>query len=327
MNAWTLSRLIQYRIPNLDPNQYLRALNEAYVYIVQEITQLVDNYYVQQKTFTIEQATDTFDLISNSNGALSGSIGDRLYSIQRIRILQPGDVNWVPTIMSYWMDPSSLAMSQNVNLSPLRTGPYYTWPYGRGQIKMAGLQTIGAQMEITFTAQCLPLAIVDAGTVSVSGNNVTGTGTSFTGLVAPDYQQYLPGVDPILDQDAEIIFNPPVLNPGDVVQVSPYKIATVVSDTALTLSASGPSLSNVSFALATVPDFPSMHHSLLGDIATRNLFSFPGKDQAQFMFWDGMVQRGLLSMKNSMQVRQNQNTPQRQRFRYGVIRRSYLNQV
>lgn len=312
MNAASLIQLVSRRIPQYDASEYLSEINAAYKETWDYILQLDDSYFTDIKIVTVTTAASEFDFLYNSNGFLSSSLSPRYFQIDRIRILQAGDVNWYPASPRHWNEPYLISQQQlNPQVNALFP-PYLYNPFAKGSIKFGAPFPVGTQIEVIYSFIFLPLAYLFNGTVTVSGgtNVVAGTGTSFTQLVGADFQAGLPGNDQDTDIGVELIF------PNN----QTYRVKAISSDTALTTVTNvSPSQAGVTYNLAMVPDIPEGHHNVISTLATRNFMSTPGND-ARLPFWVAQAEKELDSMRDSVMTRQRQAPARRGRFPQSVMR-------
>src|SRR5437879_12598155 len=98
MNAQTLINRVTRRIPSYDPSEYLDEINAAYKECWDYILQLDDSYFTDIKVVSIAGPTAAaeVDLMYNSNDALSGPVGNGVFQIDRIRIVEANDSNGFP---------------------------------------------------------------------------------------------------------------------------------------------------------------------------------------------------------------------------------------
>src|SRR5215831_7527611 len=88
-NAFGLAQYLAQRLPGYDNSEYLRELNSAYVHVWEEITKLKNHYFTNIKTVTTLKVQTGYDLMFNSDGALSAAVSSRLYQVTRIRVQPP----------------------------------------------------------------------------------------------------------------------------------------------------------------------------------------------------------------------------------------------
>lgn len=310
MNAVSLVARVKRRIPGYTDYEYLDEVNAAYKETWDYILQLDDSYFTDIKTLTVNTQAQEFDFLYNSNGNLSGPASNRYFQIDRIRILQPGDTNWIPASPRGWNDPEMLAMAEQTPQTASTVSPYIYNPFAKGSVLFARPLPVGAQIEIVYSFRFLELQMLSNGTVTSSGASVTGTSTTFTQIVGADNQLALPGTDQDTDIGIELILG------GN----QNYRVKTLTTNTALTtINAVSPAVSTATYQLATVPDIPDGHHNVISTIATRNFMSTPG-DDARFSEWASLAKIELDSMRDSIMTRQRQMPAQRRRFPYGLTR-------
>jgi hypothetical protein len=312
LNAYSLFQRVFRRIPAYDISEYLDEINVAYKECWDYVTQLDDSYFTEQVVLTVTTQSDTFDFLYNSNGNLSSAVSPRYFKITRIKVNQAGDTNWIPAQPRNWNDPNVLCYEQNT-LAPAQTAPPYMYTlYGKGWVKWANSFPVGTQIQVVYTFEFLPLVILSNGTITASGNTISGSGTNFQQIVGADFQGSLPGVDGDTDVGVELIL--PNVN-------QTYRVAKITSDTALTtINALSPGTgTGVSYFLASVPDIPEGQHNTIATIATRNFMSTPGND-SRFTTWAALAEKEIGSLKDSIMAREQQEPPRRGRFPYSLAR-------
>lgn len=310
MNAKSLLDLVKRRVPGFDDSEYLSEINQAYSDVWEEITLLDNSYFSDIKTITVTTQSDEFDLLTKAVNNYSGNAIPPLSQITRIRVLPPAGFGWIPAEPVHFNHPDYLAQQQNSQPGAQTTGPYLYVLYGKGKIKFGLPLAVNSQIEITYEMAYFDLKLLTTGTVDSTGTNVTGTGTSFTELLPPDFQAYLPGSDIDAEIGAEII-----------VGGKTYRVTSIGSNTALvTATAISPAASASAFSLASVPAFPEFCHNVIADIATRNILSTPAEDD-RFVEWAAIATASVEKMKATLLERQRQRNARKQRFPYGAIRR------
>jgi hypothetical protein len=312
VNAISLIQRVSRRLPQYDPSEYLDEINASYKEVWDYILQLDDSYFTDIKIVTVTTAASEFDFLYNSNGFLSSAVSPRYFQIDRIRILQPGDTNWYAAQPKSWNEPQLLGQQQITPQQNQLYPPYLYNLFAKGSIKFGSPLPVGSQIEVTYSFIFLPLNYLYNGTVTApsGGNAVTGTNTTFTQLIGPDFQAGLPGNDQDTDVGVEIIF--PVNQT--------YRVKAITSDTALT------TVSNIiitqtgtNYNLAMVPDTPEGHHNVIATLATRNVMSTPGSD-SRLGFWVAQAEKELNSMRDSVMTRQRQAPATRRRFPQSALR-------
>lgn len=317
MNALSLVQLVQRRNPSYDPSEYLSEINAAYKETWDYILQLEDSYFTDVKIVTVTTQAAEFDLINNFNGFLNTHVSIRLYQITRIRVLAASANGWASAKPRSWNDDDFLASQQNSPQNAATSGPYYYVPFSKGSVLFAQPIPSGTQLEVTYTFEYMPLALVFNGKVSSSGVTVTGTGTNFTQIVPIDFAAALPGNDQDTDIGLELVLNSGANN-------QTYRVKAVNGDTSITLiSAANPAFSGVNYNLASVPDIPDGHHNCIATIATRNFMSTPGNDP-RFEAWAALAKTELDSMRDSIMVRQRQEPARVRPFPQRVLRYTVL---
>ena len=316
-NCFGLYQYVASRIPGYDPSEYLRELNSAYIHVWEEISKLRNQWFSQTLTLQVVNAQTTFDLTYNVDGALSGVLSPRVYTLLRIRVQPPGGGLYQSSSAMGPNDEDFMAVAANPTSNPTQTGPYYWYLIGHNSVVFALPLAKGTTLEITYVMWPLAMTFLYGGTVSSSGTTVTGIGTNFTQLVQPDFQYALPS--PGISQEilqAELVCA--TANNNGVV----FRVAGVNSDTALTtLSTITPALSGSAYVLATLPEIPREHIRVIATITTQKMYSIDG-DDARSTEWTGIAEKNIQMMKDSLIERQGQNPPRKGRFRYGVGRRN-----
>lgn len=317
MNALSLVQRVSRRNPAYDTSEYLDEINAAYKECWDYILQLDDSYFTDTKIVTVTTQAAEFDLIANQNGFLNGAVSFRFFQLDRIRILQPGDVNWTPAHPKNWNEPEFLAQQQLTPQPPATASPYVYQIFSKGSILFGRPLPVGAQIEVVYTFTWLPLVLLSSGTVTTSGITVTGSSSNFTKVLSADYQLGLPGNDLDTDVGVEIVLDP--------TGQQTYRIKTITSDTVLTtLNAVTPAISTgAPYTLASVPDIPDGHHNVISTVATRNFMSTPGND-SRFPAWAALAEKELDSMRDSIMTRQRQEPARRRRFPQSLARYTVL---
>jgi hypothetical protein len=313
VNALSLVQRVSRRNPTYQQSEYLDEVNAAYKETWDYIVQLADSYFTDQKIVTVTTQAAEFEFLTNANGNLNSSVSLRAFQLTRLRILQPGDSQWVPAHPRDWNDSDFLSLQQ-LTPAPVQSTPQYLYiPFAKYSILFARPLPIGTQIEVTYSFIFMPLVILSTGTVSSSGSTVTGTGTNFTQVVTPDFQGALPGNDQDTDIGLEL-----VLNQGSSNQI--YRVKTLASDTSLTtLTAIAPALSGSTYNLCSVPDIPDGHHNVISTIATRNFMSTPGNDP-RATFWAALAEKELDAMRDSIMIRQRQEPARVKPFPQRLLR-------
>lgn len=317
-NCYGLVQYLAQRVPGYDPSEYLRELNSAYVHVWEEITKLKNDYFTVTKTVTVTKPQFGYDLMFNADGALSAPVSQRLYQLTRIRVQPPAGGLFQQTSALHPNHPDFIAVNANPSSTPTQTGPYYWYPSGRGQVNWALPLAVGTVIEVTYSFWLIALAFMSVGTVSSAGMAVTGAGTTFTQLVLPDFQAYLPTVQGQEEVQAELVCNPTVTQGGQV-----YRVTTVTSDTALaTATPIAPALAAASsYVLATLPEIPREHIRVIASIALAAMYSVAG-DDSRTGEWTAKSQANIQMMKDALIERQSQTPAQKIRNPYGIGRRN-----
>ena len=314
-NVFGLYQYLAQRLPGYDPSEYLRELNSAYIHVWEEVTKLKNQYFTDRQTLDVVTPQDNFDLQYNADGALSGVLSNRFYQMTRVRIRPPSGGLFQTTTALSPNDPEFLAVAANPNASPVTTGPYYYYLFGRNNIQWALPLAAGTTLEFTYTFWPIQLTLSYAGTVSSSGTTVTGVGTNFLSLLQPDFQQYQP-----LDKEQQEILVELICNDNQIYNVSSVNTATSLD----TLSVVAPALAPGSqYIIATLPEIPREHLRVISSVAMAKMYSVDG-DDARVREWTAISQQNLQMMKDSLIERQGQNPPRKWRFQYGVGRRNRL---
>lgn len=318
-NAFGLYQYLAQRVPGYDPSEYLRELNSSYIHVWEEVSKLKNHYFTNVAKVTTVVAQNQYDLMFNSDNGLSAPISARLYQVTKVRILPPSGGLYQATQYLPPQHPDFIALSANASAQPSQSGPYYWNLTGRNQINWALPIAVGTTIEVTYTFWPISLTILSNGTVSSSGNSVTGNGTSFTSMVQPDFQAALPSTN-LAQEDiqAELVCNGGVTLGGQI-----YRVANIASDTGLTTAtAVNPVLAASSlYVLATLPEIPREHIRVIAGLALRNMYSIDG-DDARSSEWTGIVEKNIAMLKDALMERQSQTPPTKIRFQYGIGRRN-----
>jgi hypothetical protein len=317
-NAFGLFQYLATRLPGYDVSEYLRELNSAYIHVWEEITKLKNQYFTNIVTVNVVTAQTAYDLMFNADGGLSAAVSPRLYQVTRIRVQPPAGGLFQTTIALQPNNPDFVATAANVQTSPTQSGPYYWHLSGRNQLVWALPLAIGTKIEVSYTFWPVALTILANGTVSSSGNTVTGTSTNFTNMVQPDFQTNLPSVQGQEEIQAEFVCNGTVPLGGQI-----YRVTKITSDTALlTNVAISPTLvAGAAYVLATLPEIPREHIRVIAAIAMQKMYSV-AEDDARAAEWTAISQSNVQMMKDALIERQGQNAPQKLRFPYGIGRRN-----
>lgn len=317
MNALSLVQRVSRRNPSYDVSEYLDETNAAYKEAWDYILQLDDSYFTDTKIVTVAVQAAEFDLIANQNSNLNAAVSFRFFQIDRIRILQPGDVNWCPAHPKNWNEPDFVSQQQLTPQPPATASPYVYQIFSKGSLLFGRPLPVGTQIEVVYTFIFLPLVLLSSGTVTTSGVTITGASTNFTKILAADYQLGLPGNDLDTDVGVEIILDP--------TGQQTYRVKTITSDTVLTtLNPVTPALgSGGPYTLASVPDIPDGHHNVISTLATRNFMSTPGND-SRVTFWAALAEKELDAMRDSVMTRQRQEPARRRRFPQSIARYTVL---
>lgn len=309
-NAYGLVQYLSQRLPGYDPSEHLRELNSGYVHVWEEITKLKNHYFTNIKTVTVAKAQFNYDLQFNADGGLNAPLSPRLYQITKIRVQPPAGGLFQSTRALTPNEPDFLSISANATGSPSQTGPYYWYLSGRGQLNWGLPLAVGTTLEITYTFFLVNMTFLQGGTVSSSGNTVTGNGTAFTAMVPPDFQAYLPTSGGQEEIQAELICNPTSAQGGQV-----YRVTAISSDTSLTTAtAISPALpAGSAYVLATLPEIPREHIRVIASIALTSMYSVAG-DDARVSEWTAKSATNLQLMKDALIERQSNNPPRKQRF-------------
>jgi len=310
MNAQAILNRVNRRLPGYDAAELLDEINDAYQECWDAITQLEDSYFTDIKTITTATLASEFDFLRNGNAALTSVLSNRYFQIDRIRVLQPSDTNFIPANPRPWNDPQLLSISQNTPQVAQTRAPYLYTLLGKGSVKFGNVFPVGTQFEVVYSFLFLPLTILSNGTITNSGAVVTGIGTNFTQAVAPDFQGGLPIADDDVDIGLELL----------VAGAQTYQVKSVASDTSLsTFQAITPAASASNYQLAMVPDIPDGYHDTIATLATRNVMSTPGSDP-RLAYWTARAKTALDSMRDGVMTRQRQEPPRRRRFPMSVLR-------
>ena len=318
-NAFGLYQYLAQRVPGYDPSEYLRELNSSYIHVWEEVTKLKNHYFTNIVQVNIVTAQFQYDLMFNVDGALSAPVSSRLYQITRIRVRPSAGGLFQGTQYLPPQHPDFISASANSNNQPSQTGPYYWNLTGRNQINWALPLAIGTTIEVTYSFWPISLIILSNGTISSSGNTVTGNSTNFTSLVQPDFQVALPST--ILTQEdvqAELVCNGGLTLGGQI-----YRVGNIANDTSLTTNtAVSPALvAGNLYVLATLPEIPREHIRVIASLALRSMYSIDG-DDARSAEWTGIAEKNIAMMRDALMERQSQTPPAKLRFAYGIGRRN-----
>jgi hypothetical protein len=320
MNALSLVQRVTRRNPAYQTSEYLDEVNAAYKETWDYIVQLADSFFTDQKIVTVNAQAAEFDFLANANGNLNSSVSLRAFQLTRIRVLVPGSQQWVSAFPRDWNDSDYLSLQQ-LTPAPMQNNPQFLYViFSKYSIQFARPLPVGTQIEVTYSFIWMPLVILSNGTITSSGVNVTGTTTTFTQVVPPDFQTALPGNDQDTDIGLEV-----VLNPGNLATQIAYRVKTLTSDTALTtLTAIAPALGGAtSYNLCSVPDIPDGHHNVISTLATRNIMSTPGND-SRLAFWAALAEKELDAMRDSVMIRQRQEPARVKPFPQRLLRYTSL---
>jgi hypothetical protein len=317
-NCYGLVQYLASRFPGYDPSEHLRELNSAYIHVWEEITKLKNHYFTNIRSVTVTKAQNQYDLMFNADAGLSAAISSRLYQVTKVRVQPPvGGLFQTTTALSP-NHPDFTSVNANPATTPTQSGPYYWYLSGRNQINWALPMAIGTVMEVTYTFWPIALTFMTAGAISSSGNAVTGTATTFTQMVQPDFQSTLPLVQGQEEIQAELVCNPTVTLGGQI-----YRVTAISSDTALTTATPiAPALASGSaYVLATLPEIPREHIRVVASVALAAMYSVAG-DDARVSEWTAKSQANLQMMKDALIERQSNTPPQKIRFPYGIGRKN-----
>jgi hypothetical protein len=341
-NAFGLVQYLQQRLPGYDTSEYLRELNSAYIHVWEEVTKLKNNYFTNIKRVTVAVAQYSYDVMFNEDGGLGpnnstgfgqggfgqggfggsssvpGAVSSRLYQITKIRVQSPAGGLFQSTMALQPNHPDFISVNANASSTPTQTGPYYWYLSGRNQLNFGLPLAVGTVLEITYTFWPIALVLLANGTVSSSGNIVTGASTNFTNLMQPDYQNFAPVAGAQEEIQAELICNGSLPLGGQI-----YRVASIVSDTSLTtLTPVAPVLAAASpYILATLPEIPREHIRVVAALAMGKMYSVAG-DDARVSEWTAIGANNLQMMKDALIERQGQNPPQKIRFPHGIGKRN-----
>lgn len=324
-NTFGLAQYVAQRLPGYDFSEYVRELNAAYIHVWEEISKLKNHYFtnIVQVTVAVNNQRN-FDLLYNADGNLSAAISSRLYQITRIRVQPPSGGLFQTCSMLSFNDPDFVSVEANPASQSTQTGPYYFTLYGHGRLRSAIPLAINSTIEVTYTYWPIALTYMTSNnptsSVSSAGSAVTGSSTTFTQLVPPDFQSANPTTATVNEEfmQAEFICNGQVAAGGQA-----YRVATIPSDTSLTtLTPIAPALAAGSaYVLASVPEIPREHIRVIAAVALSKLFSVAGDDQ-RVQEWTAIASSNIQMMKDSLIERQSNNPPKKQRFQYGTGRRN-----
>jgi len=314
MNLYSIWQRVNRRLPGYDPSELYDEINDAYQEVWNYILQLDDSYFTDVRTTSVAVQTNEFDFLYNFNNNLTGNISNRYFQIDRIRILQPSDSNWITALPRSWNDPEYLELAQNTPQQPSQGGPYRYVLFSNGSVQFARPLPVGVQIEVVYTFVFLPLTIVSNGTVSSLGSVVTGTSSNFTSILGADFQGGLPGSDQDTGVGVELVLT------GGGNQT--YRVLSIQNDTTLTtVNQITPAVTTVGYQLAMVPDIPLGHHDVIATCATRNVMAAPGNDP-RLAYYTSRAKEQIDAMRDSVMTRQRQEPPRRRRFSQAAIRYS-----
>ena len=323
MNAISLISRVFRRVPGYDPSEYLDEINTTYKECWDYILQLDDSFFTDIKVISTSTVASEFDFLYNSNGNLASALSPRYFEIDRIRILQPGNSRWSTAVARPWIDADLIGIEQLTPQNVSTADPYIYTAFAIGSIKFAMPLPAGTQIEVIYTFIWLPLTYLTNGNVTTIGgaNNVTGSATSFTQVISPDFQQSLPGIDEDTDIGVELILNyvgPTQLPAPNQV----YRVAAITTNTTLaTVTNVANSQAGISYCLAMVPDIPEGHHNVISTMATANMIAtLEAGETTMLQYWAGKAEKELNSMRDSVMTRQRQTPSRRQRFPQSVMR-------
>lgn len=317
-NAFGLYQYMAQRLPGYDPSEYLREINSAYIHVWEEVSKLQNQYFTKINTVQVAIASNQFDLLWNSNNALTAPLSNRLYQITRIRVQPPAGGLFQTTSALHPNDPDFLSIAANPTATPTGTGPYYWYLTGRGNLQWGLPLQAGTNIEVTYTFWPLSLTYLFNGNISSIGQVITGVSTNFTQLVPADFQLNLP-----FSKDQEEVLAELVVNTATNGATSVYQVSAIANDTQLsTYVAVVPPIPNAApYVLASVPEIPREHIRVIASHAMAKMFSVDG-DDARVAEWTGIAASNMQMMKDSLIERQGNNPPKKTRFPYGVGRRN-----
>lgn len=324
-NTYGLAQYVAQRLPGYDFSEYVRELNAAYIHVWEEISKLKNHYFtnIVQLTVAVNNQRN-FDLLYNADGNLSAAVSSRLYQITRIRVQPPSGGLFQTCSMLHFNDPDFVSVEANPASQSTQTGPYYFTLYGHGRLRSAIPLAAGSTIEFTYTYWPIALTYMTSNnpvsSVASASSVVTGSSTTFTQLVPPDFQAANPTTGVVNEEfmQAEFICNGQVAAGGQA-----YRVAFIGSDTSLTtLNPIAPALvAGSQYVLAAVPEIPREHIRVIASIALSKLFSVAGDDQ-RTQEWTAISSSSMQMMKDSLIERQSNNPPKKQRFQYGTGRRN-----
>ena len=313
-------------MPGYDVSEYVRELNSAYVHVWEEVSKLKNHYFTNQVQVTVvNNGQRNYDLLYNSDGNLSGPVSSRLYQITRIRVQPPSGGLFQTCSMLHFNDPDFVSLEANPTSQSTQTGPYYFALFGHGRLRSAIPLAANSVIEFTYTYWPIALSFMSSNnpssSVSSTGTAVTGTGTTFTQIVPPDFQATVPSSGTVTNEEfmqAEFICNGQVAAGGQA-----YRVAAITTDTALTtLNPISPALAGGSpYVLAAVPEIPREHIRVIASVALPKIYGWVGDDQ-RIQEATAIATANVQMMKDALIERQSNNPPKKQRFQYGVGRRN-----
>lgn len=311
MNAQSMLDLVKRRVPGYTDTEYLSELNTAYNDVWAELVNLDDTYNTSIREITVATQSADFDLLYNADSRFTGAALPLFLQALRVRVLALNSNIWSVAIPSYFGDEQFKREQSNSAQNPATAGPYYYLIYGKGNLRFGRPLPVGTKIEITYEFWHLDLALVSAGTVTSTSTAVVGTSTKFTELLPPDFVSgYKPSATAIQESIAAEI----------IVAARTFEVVVLTSNTALTLRTAPPvDWAAAAFVLATTPVLPLVCHSVICDLATRNILSAPAEDE-RFDEWAAIAGRNVEKMVATLLTRQRQRHARKQRFPYGARR-------
>lgn len=317
-NAFTLREKVKRRVFGYTDDEYLQTVNEAYQEVWSEVMQIDEMYFSDYTTVTTKVQTDVFDFMDNKNGALNAPV-QNLQQIHRIRVMLPGLNQFLAADPTHPSDFGYMAQQQlqapaNIYSASGGTGNFLYVPYGDAAVRFGMQVPIGTQIEVWHTYGFFDMQILGTGVITANQNTIMGQGTTFTQMLPPDCQEFLPNSTNPSERQIGI----ELISGGQC-----YKVVNVDSDIKLeTLVNPNPQPNQAQYLLATVPEFAPACHNVIADVATKLMFSTPEGKGDRFQEWDRIAGLSIQRMKNTLIARQRQQNPKKGRFPYATARRS-----
>ncbi len=323
MNTQDLINTVRRRCPDYDEYEILQELNHAYSDIFETIQRTDQSYYEDTQTVTVKVAGSQFDLLWNSDRALSAAVSPLIVNVARVRVKGPGLASWSLATPMHQMSPQVLSQQANASPANATSSPYFYRLYGKGTIQFGLPVAVNTQIEISYVFAPLPLAVTREGALNLNGQivygdglspatttYVEGTDTFFTHILPVDFRaSRLAGEDMQADVSCELIVK------GDA-----YRVRSINTDELIYLMGSYTLVSDEwqgsNYTLAVVPDFPDTVHQNIANSAIRNLFLIAeGPDGQGFAKWSALCAQDEEALVRNISERQSQRNPRKIPFR------------